>query len=384
MIDIIILGATGSIGKQAISLIKDSQEYNLIGFTFDRNYKEALKILDEFPNVKAIGINDSKIASIIEERYKNSLSIFKGEKVNIELINCYKGTFVLNALSGISGIEPSFEAIKNKSILALANKETIVVGGELFKKYCKQYDATVYPVDSEHSALYKLLSKFDKDEINKIVITASGGSLRNFDLSKLSKATINDVLNHPTWKMGAKITVDCATMINKAFEVIEASVLFNYPIDKIEVLMHDQSLIHAGLRTVDDSLVLESGPNDMRIPLAYALNGMKRIKVKDVSKLLLNENNPLTFRTFDEKRYPIFNFTLDAFKKGGTALAIINASDEIAVNAFLENKIKYTNIYDVIRQTFNRCRIAPVDYLEDIMYALKTAKDEALKVIESL
>lgn len=384
MIDIIILGATGSIGKQAISLIKDSQEYNLIGFTFDRNYKEALKILDEFPNVKAIGINDSKIASIIEERYKNSLSIFKGEKDNIELINCYKGTFVLNALSGISGIEPSFEAIKNKSILALANKETIVVGGELFKKYCKQYDATIYPVDSEHSALYKLLSKFDKDEINKIVITASGGSLRNFDLSKLSKATINDVLNHPTWKMGAKITVDCATMINKAFEVIEASVLFNYPIDKIEVLMHDQSLIHAGLRTVDDSLVLESGPNDMRIPLAYALNGMKRIKVKDVSKLLLNENNPLTFRTFDEKRYPIFNFTLDAFKKGGTALAIINASDEIAVNAFLENKIKYTNIYDVIRQTFNRCRIAPVDYLEDIMYALKTAKDEAIKVIESL
>ena len=353
MIDIIILGATGSIGKQAISLIKDSQEYNLIGFTFDRNYKEALKILDEFPNVKAIGINDSKIASIIEERYKNSLSIFKGEKANIELINCYKGTFVLNALSGISGIEPSFEAIKNKSILALANKETIVVGGELFKKYCKQYDATIYPVDSEHSALYKLLSKFDKDEINKIVITASGGSLRNFDLSKLSKATINDVLNHPTWKMGAKITVDCATMINKAFEVIEASVLFNYPIDKIEVLMHDQSLIHAGLRTVDDSLVLESGPNDMRIPLAYALNGMKRIKVKDVSKLLLNENNPLTFRTFNEKRYPIFNFTLDAFKKGGTALAIINASDEIAVNAFLENKIKYTNIYDVIRQTFN-------------------------------
>lgn len=384
MIDIIILGATGSIGKQAISLIKDSQEYNLIGFTFDRNYKEALKILDEFPNVKAIGINDSKIASIIEERYKNSLSIFKCEKANIELINCYKGTFVLNALSGISGIEPSFEAIKNKSILALANKETIVVGGELFKKYCKQYDATIYPVDSEHSALYKLLSKFDKDEINKIVITASGGSLRNFDLSKLSKATINDVLNHPTWKMGAKITVDCATMINKAFEVIEASVLFNYPIDKIEVLMHDQSLIHAGLRTVDDSLVLESGPNDMRIPLAYALNGMKRIKVKDVSKLLLNENNPLTFRTFDEKRYPIFNFTLDAFKKGGTALAIINASDEIAVNAFLENKIKYTNIYDVIRQTFNRCRIAPVDYLEDIMYALKTAKDEAIKVIESL
>lgn len=384
MIDIIILGATGSIGKQAISLIKDSQEYNLIGFTFDRNYKEALKILDEFPNVKAIGINDSKIASIIEERYKNSLSIFKCEKANIELINCYKGTFVLNALSGISGIEPSFEAIKNKSILALANKETIVVGGELFKKYCKQYDATIYPVDSEHSALYKLLSKFDKDEINKIVITASGGSLRNFDLSKLSKATINDVLNHPTWKMGAKITVDCATMINKAFEVIEASVLFNYPIDKIEVLMHDQSLIHAGLRTVDDSLVLESGPNDMRIPLAYALNGMKRIKVKDVSKLLLNENNPLTFRTFDEKRYPIFNFTLDAFKKGGTALAIINASDEIAVNAFLENKIKYTNIYDVIRQTFNRCRIAPVDSLEDIMYALKTAKDEALKVIESL
>lgn len=240
MIDIIILGATGSIGKQAISLIKDSQEYNLIGFTFDRNYKEALKILDEFPNVKAIGINDSKIASIIEERYKNSLSIFKGEKANIELINCYKETFVLNALSGISGIEPSFEAIKNKSILALANKETIVVGGELFKKYCKQYDATIYPVDSEHSALYKLLSKFDKDEINKIVITASGGSLRNFDLSKLSKATINDVLNHPTWKMGAKITVDCATMINKAFEVIEASVLFNYPIDKIEVLMHDQ------------------------------------------------------------------------------------------------------------------------------------------------
>ena len=384
MIDIIILGATGSIGKQAISLIKDSQEYNLIGFTFDRNYKEALKILDEFPNVKAIGINDSKIASIIEERYKNSLSIFKCEKANIELINCYKGTFVLNALSGISGIEPSFEAIKNKSILALANKETIVVGGELFKKYCKQYDATIYPVDSEHSALYKLLSKFDKDEINKIVITASGGSLRNFDLSKLSKATINDVLNHPTWKMGSKITVDCATMINKAFEVIVASVLFNYPIDKIEVLMHDQSLIHAGLRTVDDSLVLESGPNDMRIPLAYALNGMKRIKVKDVSKLLLNENNPLTFRTFDEKRYPIFNFTLDAFKKGGTALAIINASDEIAVNAFLENKIKYTNIYDVIRQTFNRCRIAPVDYLEDIMYALKTAKDEAIKVIESL
>lgn len=384
MIDIIILGATGSIGKQAISLIKNSKKYNLIAFTFNKNYKEAIEILGEFPNVKAVGINDINASSIIESKYGNNLSIFKGEKANIDLLNNFKGTFVLNALSGVSGIEPSFVAIKNKSILALANKETIVVGGKLFKEYCQQYDAVIYPVDSEHSALYKLLSKFDKEEIDKIVITASGGALRNVDLNKLSQATATDVLNHPTWKMGAKITVDCATMINKAFEVIEATVLFDYPLDKVEVLMHDQSLIHAGLRMVDESLVLESGPNDMRIPLAYALNNMKRIKVEGVSELKLNENNQLTFRTFDAKRYPIFNFTLDAYKKGGTALAIINASDEIAVNAFLNNKIRYTDIYDVIRQTFNRCRIAPVDSLEDIMYALKTAKDEALKVIESL
>lgn len=383
MTDIVVLGATGSIGKQALSLIKDSNEYNLVGFTFNNNTNEAIEILNNFPSIKAVGINDVQAASVISEKYKN-IKIIVGEKANCDIVNLFKGTFVLNSLSGISGIEPSFIAIQNRSILALANKETIVVGGELFKKYCNDYDAVIYPVDSEHSALYKLVSKYDKSEIENIIITASGGALRDYDVTKLNEAKTNDVLKHPTWKMGSKITVDCATMINKAFEVIEASYLFDFSIERIEVLMHDQSLIHAGLRLIDDSIVLESCANNMRIPLAYALNNMNRVKVKDLPAFNLNEKTPLTFRTFNDERYPIFNFTLKAYKKGGTALAIINASDEVAVDAFLKDKIKYTDIYKVIRQTFNRCRISTIDSLEDIMYALKTAKEEALKIIENM
>lgn len=378
----IILGATGSIGQSTLDIIKNQEGFKLKAFTFDKNVDRASDILADFPSVELVGAKSEDAAR--ELMHYSSTDIAFGDKANISVINEYPRSLVVNALSGTSGIEPSFLALAAGSCLALANKETLVVAGELYSKLDEKTKKRVFPIDSEHSALQKLVGRHGQKDIKKLMITASGGSLRNVPLEQLPYVTIDQVLNHPTWKMGAKITVDSATMVNKAYEVIEAHILFGIPLEDIEVVQHDESIVHAGVLYDDGCYVLESGPNDMRIPISFALNKLIRKEVKNVAPLDLSNVKSLHFGKIDSNRYPLFNFVLEAYKKGGTSMAIINKADEIAIEAFLAGRISYIDIETVIKKTYNRCRISSVDSLADIIYSLQLAEQEALSVVETL
>lgn len=375
----IILGATGSIGQQTLDILKSQEGFKLKAFTFDKNIDRAIDILDDFSSIELVGVKSEKIARELV-RY-SSVDLALGDKANVSVIKKFPHSLVVNALSGTSGIEPSFIALEAGSCLALANKETLVVAGELYSRLDEKIRKRVFPIDSEHSALQKLIGKQGQKEIKKLMITASGGSLRSIPLDQLSNVSVEQVLNHPTWKMGAKITVDSATMVNKAYEVIEAHILFGMPIENIEVVQHDESIVHAGVLYDDGCYVLESGPNDMRIPISYALNKLIRKEVKDSNPLNLPKVKSLHFNKIDEDRYPLFNFVLEAYKKGGTSMAIINKADEIAIEAFLVGKISYIDIEKVIKKTYNRCRISSVDSLDDIVYSLQLAEQEARNVV---
>ena len=383
MNDIVILGATGSIGQIALECLNSLRKFRLKAITFNSDLVTAEKIVASFPSLEAVGIFNPEAAKAFQTKFP-TLKVWAGVEANLQVLNSFKGAFVVNALAGTAGILPSFKAIENGSELALANKETLVAGGDFFLRQSAKSQAKIYPIDSEHSALYKLLRKERSADIRNLIITASGGSVRNVPFSSLPFLTPAEVLNHPTWSMGPKITVDSATMANKAFEVIEAHILFGYDVERIRVLLHDESLIHAGLEMVDGSIVFEAGPNDMRVPIIYALNRMHRHQVSSISPLDLEKSGRLNFRELEHERYPLFSYILEASQKGGTSPAAIIAADEEAVKAFLDGRIGFTEIFTVVRTVFNRCRIDSIESTDDIFYALKQAQVEARTVISEL
>lgn len=377
-----LLGATGSIGTQTLSLLDNGKNIVLEAFSCGSNVAEALKILKRFSSVRQIAVFDPDAAAEISGRCPD-IRLFSGPDANEKLLlSLPADTWVLNAISGTAGIAPSFTALGRSMPLLLANKETLVVGGELFKRERARSASPVYPLDSEHSALVKLLRKSRRSDIESLIITASGGSLRDRPLSDLDRVTPEEVLVHPTWRMGAKITVDSATMANKAFETVEASVLFGFPLEQIRVLVHDQSLIHAGLLLKDGSWTLECAPNDMRMPIAYALAGQRRVLIPNLAALELDQMKSLDFRPLEAERYPLFGFIQKAARQGGTAMAVVNAADEEAIAAFLSGRIRFTDIARVVEKTYRRVRLDTLDSLEDIVYALQVARSEAKLVLD--
>ena len=274
---------------------------------------------------------------------------------------------VVNALVGFVGFVPSVYTLKNNIDLALANKESLVVGGEIIKNLLKATNAKLYPIDSEHVALSKCLQGKRKKEIKRLVITASGGSFRDYSRDELVNVTKKDALNHPSWVMGEKITIDSATMMNKGFEVIEAKYLFDLPLEKIDILLHDESVIHSLVEFVDNSYLADLGPADMKIPIAHALYEEKRKKI-NTKTLNLEEMGTLHFRKMDLNRYHCVDFALKAIKIGGTLPTVLNASNEEAVYAFLEGKIKFLEIEEIISYCLNSHRVIDNPTVEDIIY----------------
>lgn len=366
--DLILFGYTGSIGKQTLEVLKSFDcPYKLLGVVSHSNTDGLKDVLKSFPTIKFVGTE-------IEKKIDFNVKYYFGQNL-LNIIDDNPQAAIFNAVSGIAGLKITLRAIEQDRIVFLANKESVVVGYSLLKEALKKHpQSRLIPIDSEHSALAKLLK--NKDDVKKLYITCSGGALRDVPLSEIDKATVKKVLNHPTWNMGKKITVDCATLVNKAYEVIEANFFFNYPLNNIEVIMHDESIIHAMTLMKDNSVVAELASSDMKIPISYALHDEERVEGNYKEFELCD----LHFRQFDERRYPLFNFILNNFDERSTAMAIISSADEVAINSFINGEIKYKDIYTIIVNTFKSMRQEMVSSIEDIVHACSSAKEIAEEI----
>ena len=379
---ICLLGASGSIGKQTIDVInKFPKDFSLAAFSVGKRTRCISYILRKHPDVKHICIQDKAIANKYKKKYPN-ITFYSEEKGLLELIRNSDSEMVVNALVGFVGLLPSIEAIKCHKKLALANKESLVVGGDLINSLLKEYNGELYPIDSEHSALWKCL-KVDSHDVNRLILTASGGSFRKLSRKELENVTPEDALKHPTWKMGNKITIDSATMVNKAFEIIEAGYLFNYPYSKVGVTLHDESYLHSYVSLSSGGYRGEISKPDMRNPIRFALfEG--NIPFKTSYFKSLDDLKGLHFHDFDIARFPAINFAKVVLDKKGTMGAILNRSNEEAVYAFLANKIKFLDIEKIISLSLKNMKYIAKPTLEEILEVDRLTKEYAHKLINEL
>lgn len=378
---ICLLGSTGSIGKQTIDIIKTtSNEFSLVAVSCGKNVEELRKILNSFDSIKHVCVQQQKDMETLKEEYKN-IDFYCESNGLCELIDASNPDMVVNALVGFVGFVPSIHTLEKGLVLALANKESLVVGGEIINKLLKDKKGKLYPIDSEHVALSKCLQGKKKKEIKRLVITASGGSFRDLSRKQLINVKKEDALKHPSWSMGEKITIDSATMMNKGFEIIEAKYLFGLPLSKIDILLHDESVIHSLVEFVDNSFLADLGPADMRIPIAHALFEGKR-KIINTKSLELEELGSLHFRKMDIKRYPCISYALKAIKIGGSLPTVLNASNEEAVYSFLRGDIAFLEIEEIVELMINSHRIIDNPTVEDIVYVDALTRKLTLEEIE--
>ena len=380
---ICLLGSTGSIGSQTIELINENpKDFSLVAVSCGKNIELFRKILANNKNIKWACVQLENDYLVLKEEFKN-INFYYGDEGLLELLqDCYKSIdLVVNALVGFAGFLPSVRTLELNTDLALANKESLVVGGEIINRILKTTNAKLYPIDSEHVALAKCLKGKKKTEIKRLILTASGGSFRDLSREELAHVTKEDALKHPSWSMGAKITIDSATMMNKGIEVIEAKYLFNLPVDKIDILLHDESVIHSLVEFVDNSYLADLGPADMKVPIAYALYQKERKKITTRS-LNLEDLGTLHFRKLDLKRYPCISYALKAIKQGGTLPCVLNASNEEAVYAFLEGKISFIEIEEIINMMLDSHRVISDPMIDDIVYVDKLTRKLTIEEIK--
>lgn len=382
MKNICLLGATGSIGLQTCDIIKNHNDvFKLVAVSCNNSIDKMRTILNSFPSIKYACVS-SFIKEELKKEYCN-ITFFDGENGLLDLIKESNTNFVVNALVGFVGLKPTVFTIENDIDIALANKESLVIGGELINSLLKNHISShLYPIDSEHVALAKLLKNRDYNTINSLIITASGGSFRDLSRDELDKVTIKDALNHPSWSMGEKITIDSATMVNKAFEIIEAHYLFNFPPEKIKVLLHDESKVHSLILMNDNSFIADIGPCDMRIPIAYALFEGNYIKDDNLPKLDLESINGLHFRKLDKKRYPALDFAYRVIHEKGTLGACFNASNEACNEAFRSGKLPFNKIEYIIKTMMDSHRIIDNPTLEDLVYVHNSVYNETKEYID--
>lgn len=356
MKNIYLLGATGSIGSQTIEVLRTlKEECRLVSISLNNNVSKAKKIINEFhPLYVCTGNKDLSIS--LKKEYPD-IEFGYGEKGLIKASTFKKNLdgkdIVINSVVGMIGLVPTIEAIKLKRDILLANKETLVVGGEIIKEYVKEYGVKLLPIDSEHSAIFQCLEGRKKEEVKRIIITASGGAFRDKTREELKDVSAQDALCHPNWRMGNKITVDCATMVNKGLEVIEAHYLFDMPYEKIDTIIHKESVVHSMVEYIDNTIIAQMGKPDMRIPIQYALTYPKKQVFKLDQGLSFDEYNNLTFKKMDFSRYPMLKLAYEVGKQGGIMPAIFNASNEEAVRLFLNNQINFLEIEKIIIDCVN-------------------------------
>lgn len=362
---IVLVGGSGSIGVQTIDVIEQHpDQFQLVGL----GVGERVDVLENALKKHKIEIACTKNEedAIRLSKLFPSVTFYFGEQGLNKLASYTAYDVLVNALVGFVGLKPTLAAIETKHDVALANKETLVVAGELIQKALKKNHCFLYPIDSEHSAIFQCLQGNQWNQVARLIITASGGSFYNYDRKDLQNVTVEQALNHPNWAMGAKITIDSATMMNKGFEVMEAHYLFDIPYENIDVLIHRESIIHSMVEFVDHSVVAQLGVPDMRLPIQYALSWPSRLSL-DTPRLDLAKIGTLHFANYDENQFPLLKLAYEVGKKGGNLPAILNASNEVANQAFRDGKIKYLDIERIIFQTLENATYESVNSVEDLL-----------------
>jgi len=378
---IVILGSTGSVGKQALTVLSDQEKlFELVGIS---GWEDTNLLKEQILKYKP------KIAVVKNEYFakklKNSLNKYLNIKVMwgirglIELVTLGEIDLVVMAITGIASLIPTYEAIINNKNVALASKEAMVVAGEILMSEAKSRNLKIIPIDSEHNAIFQCIGNEPKENIAKIILTASGGSLYHLTESTLSKVTVEEALNHPNWDMGKKISIDSATLMNKGLEVIEARWFFDIPADRIDVVIHPQSYIHSMVQFIDGTIQAQMSEHDMKLPIQHALTYPER-KRNNYPVIDLVKIKQLTFKNPNFKKFPCLKLAYKAIEMGGTMPAVLNAANEITVNAFLNEKIKIIEIPSIIQAVMKSHKIKTNPIISDILDADYWARQEALSL----
>ena len=350
---VFILGSTGSIGINCLNVISNlKDEFKVTGLTVNSNTDLLLEQIKLF-KPEVVAVKDEQCAKNISGKIPKNCNLLVGEDGLVKAAVEAEYDIFMGAMVGFAGLAPTIEAVKRGKRIALANKETLVVAGEIVTDLCRANGSEIIPVDSEHSAIYQCLVGENLNKVEKLILTASGGPFREKDKSFFESATVDEALNHPNWKMGNKITIDSATMMNKGLEVIEAHWLFGLPADKIEIVIHPQSIIHSMVQFVDGSMKAQMGLPDMKLPIQYALTFPERMR-NQFERTNLSSISSLTFYEPDFCKFECLKLAFDALKSGGTAACILNAANEVAVGKFLHKEIKFSHISLLIKKALDK------------------------------
>lgn len=348
-----LLGATGSIGTQTVDIIlNNKEEFSLVAMSVGKNISVARKIIKELAP-EFVSTMTKEDSDMLQAEYPN-ITFSYGEHGLINTATYEKADILVNGIMGSIGLKPTMLAIEAKKDIALANKETLVTAGHIVMDAVKKYGVRLLPVDSEHSAIFQSLQGENSKNIERIILTASGGSFRDRTRDELKNVTVKEALNHPNWSMGAKITIDSASMMNKGLEVIEAHWLFDLPYEKIDVLLHKESVIHSMVEFHDSSVIAQLGSPDMRVPIQYALTYPDRLHFPSAKRLNLAEIGKLHFQEINFDRFRCLKFAFMAGREGGSYPTVLNAANEMAVDAFLNGQITFLQIEDCVEEALNQ------------------------------
>ena len=383
MKQIAILGSTGSIGTQTLDVVRQHPEaFSVYALTAHRSVDMLIQQALEF-NPAVVCIADEAYYPRLREALSDlPIQVMAGEKAIAEMVTMPEIDVVVAAMVGYAGLRPTIEAIRAKKTIALANKETLVVAGEIICRLAQRYKVNILPVDSEHSAIFQSLVGESRDSIEKLLLTASGGPFRTFTYEQMQHVTAAQALQHPNWEMGAKITIDSASMMNKGFEVIEARWLFDIPVEKIQVLVHPQSVVHSAVQFVDGSVKAQLGTPDMRIPIQYALTYPERW-YSDVPRLDLFATKQLTFEEPDLQRFPNLRLAYEAMEKGGNMPCILNAANEVVNLAFREGRCGFLQMSEVIAETMAKTTFITEPTYEDYVQTDRLARQIATTILNN-
>ena len=380
-----ILGSTGSIGLNALELIeRNPEKYRAIALTAGRNVDLLAKQIEKFRPL-GVAVLQRDLADILRTRLDKDAptEVFYGTEGFVHLATLEEVDTVVSAMTGAAGLVPTYAAIEAGKNIALANKETLVMAGPLIVDEAKKQGITILPIDSEHSAILQCLQGHPREDVRRIILTASGGPFRDFSLGEMEKVTPGQALNHPNWSMGKKVSIDSATLMNKGLEAIEAKWLFGLRMDQISIVIHPQSIIHSMVEYSDGSIIAQMGVPHMITPISYALSYPRHIE-NHLSPLQLDEVGTLTFEKPDLSKVPCLNLALQAGEIGDSMPAVMNGANEIAVDAFLKGKIGFLQIPMLIERTMQAHRSSSIDNIEEVMEADSWARDTAREQLREI
>lgn len=382
--NIAVLGSTGSIGTQTLDIVDEHPELFAVSLlTAGRNWELLAQQARRFHPRRVVIADENAYPKLREALSDLDMEVAAGAEAIADSMDMPETDTVVTAMVGYSGLLPTVKAIEAGKRIALANKETLVVAGDLITRLLAESESDIVPVDSEHSAIFQCLVGETTREASKIILTASGGPFRTLSREEMEKVTVADALDHPNWQMGAKVTIDSASMMNKGFEMIEARWLFDCPPDKIEIVVHPQSIVHSMVEFCDGSVKAQLGIPDMHLPIRYALGYPQRLESTS-PRLTLNQYSTLTFEAPDYDKFPMLRFAFDAISRGGTMPCILNAANEVAVAAFLKDRIRFVDIPRIAAATMDRVGVTDMPSLDDYIATNTEAVAVAREVLASI